>query len=228
MRTSTWLDRLLRAAASVAFVGAAVAACSAGVSKSGVDQNVCDGGHYLKIAGLAPKVPVDYMELRFWLASDGPPLKGQVPFEVAESSGVKCAKASDQAKCVKALDDVENPKSGLRGVESQRRVTTIAFTRGDEVGSVKTEAELRAFVSMTSVKDAALLAWSRGYDIPCSDGDNAGPTADGFIIIGRTGNTCGGNIDEHRLHVMRGGEIFVEETSRYEDGESDCVPPGPT
>lgn len=224
MRTVVTLDRLLRSIASLVATTAAVTACSSGVSKSGVDQNVCSNGTLRLIEGVEPKEPVDYMEVRIWGSFTGPPGKGQSSFTVTEARGAKCARASDRAKCEKALDGVENPKSGLRGVEGQLgSVTTIAYTRGDEVGSVKNEAELKAFLSMRSIKDAALLAWSRGYDIPCSDGDNAGVTADGFLVVGRTGDLCGGNVDEHRLHVMRTGEIFVEETKRYEDGDPGCA-----
>lgn len=211
MRSLQRLTMLFRAISSVAAASGAVVACSsadAGVSRDNLTTNVCQNGAYDPIAGLTPKVAVDYIALTG--AGSG-----------GSAVGTPCATATDKKKCQDVLT-AQRSDVGLRG--GQSGINFIVYTRGDEVGAITDRAQLAAFLSLSSVQDAAVLAWAGGHNPVCTE-SNSGVNAQGYELLTRTGSGCGAkdNIDEHRLTVSKTGEIVVVETTRIKDGDPGCA-----
>src|SRR5690242_15690617 len=95
MRSLARLTTLFGAISSVA-----ACAATARVSRDALTTDVCMVNAYeavpnVQLAGLKPKVPVDYLELR-----------GNVG---RKSIGTACANATDATKCKKALEELAAP-----------------------------------------------------------------------------------------------------------------------
>jgi hypothetical protein len=210
MRSLARLTRLFDAITSVAVASSAIAACAATqVSREGFTTNACSGNAYepvsqLPLAGLRPKVPVDYLEVRGGMGR--------------RSVGTMCATATDAAKCKTAVEQVTST-AGFGA--SYLGAAYLVYTRGDEVGAIAKEAELRAFLSFSTLADAAALAWANGHSVMCSE-NNAGETAAGFVLLTQTGNGCPGPVDQHRVSVSRNGDFAVVATVRVHEGSPGC------
>ena len=216
MRSLARLTTLFRTISSLAVVSGSVAACSSSTppkaDREGLSANLCEGSTFSPLNGLTPKVPVDYLELREAQGTVAPP---------AASTGTPCATATNAKKCKASLAALV-PTGGFRS--GQISGVAIVYTRKDEVGAVTTAAELTAFLSFSTARDAATLAWANGHDLVCSE-NNAGPTATGFALLTRTGGGCGASddINEHRVTVSKAGEFAVVDTALITAGNPNCA-----
>ena len=196
------------------FSAIAVAGCGAtdppSISRDSLTTNVCVNQQYTPLTGLTPKVAVDYLELR---GNGGGGIS-------STSTGTACATATDAAKCKTALAGIMST-SALRS--GQAGGVFIVYTRGDEVGAVSDAGQLQAFLSFSSVNDAAAIAWAKGHNVLCME-NNAGTTSSGFVLLTRTGSGCGGgdNVDEHRVSVTKTGDFSILDTVRIKDGDPGC------
>ena len=213
MRIHTRLTVLFRTISSLAVVSGSVGACSssapAKVERGGLSTNLCEGSTFNPLSGLTPKVPVDYLELRV----AGAP--------ASASTGTPCATATDATKCRTSLAALA-PPSGFRN--GQTSGPAIVYTRKDEIGVITNADELTAFLSFSSVRDAAALAWAKGHDLVCTE-NNGGPTATGYALLTRTGSGCGtsDDINEHRVTVSKAGEFVVVDSVLIQAGNPNCA-----
>ena len=145
----TTYRRLRRLFENISFAALAAQAsgCSDTSLNSGFDLTVpCDEPSVL--AGAQQVVAGDYLAIRraYLPNLDGAP--PPPPYMVAEA-GVACATASEPDACATALATIPaDPGWGHDVVfwpETHRARTQLIWTRGDEVGAVTNDAELRAF-----------------------------------------------------------------------------------
>jgi hypothetical protein len=121
-------------------------------------SGVSDLPYYHRLPGLTTTPAVDYLEYRHRWANAAP--------TVLESVGIRCATATNKAKCE---DDVAGYATDAGWNIGQDTKQYLLGTRGDAVVPIVTLDELRAFiVPVDNGKDAALLATATGeYRIYC-------------------------------------------------------------
>jgi hypothetical protein len=207
MTTARRFRALFRSLVAPTLAGSALVACSSGVSRDGLTTDVCTKGTFDPIAGVTPKTAVDFLSI-----NNGP-----------DATGTRCATARDAKACLDKLQALvdDSTRGGFHG--GQVGSSLIVFTRGDEVGSIATPSELAAFVAGTTPQNAALLAWGSGQDIKCGE-PNVGPNGTGFVVLGESGETCGGDGRfENRCSVDAAGNVHVDETDKIKDGDPNCA-----
>lgn len=133
--------------------------------------------------------------------------------------GTKCKTATDVTACEKKL--AELPSGVSRSCESYG-CTSLRYTRGDEVGVVTNANQVRELLSFQSLDDAALLAHMSSYRVVCSE-NNAGTTATGYVLLARSGSTCGGNVSENRIEISREGTLTVSDGVVVVKGDGNCT-----
>lgn len=217
-----WLGRVARVAClplAVAAIVALLPGCG-GINAADFDADVCSNEQRNELDGVTPAVAVDYLEVR----SDADPAK---PVAVIARRGVPCATATDKPRCESTLatlrpSDIAAPKR-----EAPRDRRYLVFTRGDEIGTIKTPEEARRFLApFENAKDAALLVTEFSeHRIQCG-GNNVRTDGDAFELFTNTGTGCGEDedINAHVLRVSRDGLLAIVETDEEEDGDEDCVP----
>ncbi len=199
-----------------------------GLAASAVAAPACDGDEDkiraadfqtdvregLRLIGVTPATPVDYLELRSGFQLSPPSPDAQAKPNVVERTGVVCATAVDKAKCLATVDELR-PDLGPppNHIDYDRRY--LVFTRGDEVGAITTADELRPFLApFENAKDAALLVENfTEHRIKCG-GPNIRPSGDGFELYTATGIACGKGThrDDNVVRVARDGQLTVVAT----------------
>ncbi|MBX3229661.1 MAG: ferritin-like domain-containing protein [Labilithrix sp.] len=133
------------------------------------------------LAGIAPALtpatPVDYLELRRQvLDADG----GLGAARAAAKVGTACATATDKGACTASLETLglSSPMDGWSTngdpigalvPDGEVEKELLVYTRGDEVGAVRTEAELRAFLgTIDSLEEARMLLLTRNVPFTCT------------------------------------------------------------
>lgn len=141
----------------LALTGALIMGIACGIDESQFTIDVCDDPTRLHLVDkVTTAVAVDYLDVREPIFDEF----NDNAFFTLESFGSPCVGASDVAACLAAFDALPNhtdfnfPNSPDTCCFSR----LIAFTRGDEVGTVSTVAELDAFLgSIDAPGDAALV-----------------------------------------------------------------------
>lgn len=175
-------------------------------------DTVCDeDGNIEFVSGVDPAEPFDYLALRS-TSSLGP----ETP-EVVEQVGEPCA----TEECIEILaSPIES--DFVFGLQALTWVD-LAVTRGVQAELLGTETEVLDLLGeVNTPKEAALLAFLRGYRLDC-EGNNVRETPDGFVIYGETGSTCGGNVKGHLIGVYADGTVRVLRTAIAEKGDPNCV-----
>jgi hypothetical protein len=188
-------------------------------------DKVCDGpGTYNELAGITPRVPVDYIELRVQLEPERGIGRDQAI--IASKAGRACATAKNPSACATALANVTSSTGWSMGFvpEMPPGHRYVVFTRGDEVGMITSLDALAAFLApIDTAGDAALLVTEDGQRVDCAK--QARVSAAGVELTTNTGHTCGAGtgIDEHLVKVSANGKITVVKTTRIAEGHPHCV-----
>lgn len=212
--------RRLQQLFALALVSSASAACSSSSStlegSEYLDLDVCTGDEWLAVHGLSPAHAVDYVSLR---QSAGPASGG-----ILDESGTLCGGASDGPKCIAAMSaltsDVGWPSGGGGDVFS---LQFLAVTVKDDRVVYGSVPDLLKFLGpIDTANEAALVASTKGHVIVCQS-HNAKKTADGFVVLTQTGNTCGGDVLHNLVLVKPDGSTSVIATSVFQKGDPNCA-----
>ncbi len=174
----------------------------------------CDEPLAPLLANLHPQVPTDFLELRVFRGlGDG----GIGTIEPVESVGTPCASATDPASCATTLDVARNDAWGFRadgdqvGPGSYAVHQFLLFSRGDEVGALRTPLDIARFLgSLDGFGEARLLVQSANAPLACT-GTPARTgwrqNADGTFEFLVSGTECGTLKYRRRYHVAKDGTV---------------------
>ena len=180
------------------------------------------------LGNLVPTEPVDYVELRARSVSfvDGGLDVGAGPGDASASHGAPCATATDHDACVTALAALSFSRTGpytadgwytdgsggLRYPVAPETKELLVFTRGNQVGALRTTAEVAAFLgSIDTVEEARLLLIAQNQPLVCTAAPHKSgwrKNDDGSWELLITGATCGGPLDyQRRYRVAKDGVV---------------------
>lgn len=214
-------SRALRASLASPLV---LAGCGS-VDLTGYGTPVCEGSS-LAVSGLAPAVPVDFVQLRQILSSRN---GGYFEESVSSSSGTACATASDPEACESALGSLSSRNGFRSSCEDLCVAYYVATTRGDEVAAHTTLEALKGFLGpIDTAQEAALLAFASNYNLSCEELERGAVRANangGFSVIGTRGHTCGPNtaLTQFVLEVSASGEVKEVSSHILERGNPNCA-----
>lgn len=197
--------------------------CGGGIDPSDFTSNLCPAREKNALEGVTPASPVDYMELRAGVPFADPPM-----FTTLAKQGEVCAKAA--ASTCQDTFSMTNPTEGWStgaGFDVPQNFEYIIWTRADEVGTVTTLPELKAFLApIDNQYEAGFLAIATlpAHSILCS-GNNGRAASGGFDLLTTSGFACGegSHRDEHIVHVSQSGDVTIAETVVVEEGEPGCA-----
>jgi hypothetical protein len=226
---STHLDRLLRIFSALMLPLVAGPGCA--IDTEQFTEDMCEDSDLTILQAVLPAMGVDSLELREGFLD----LDTVTNITVLDATGTPCASASDPQACADA-DAALTVSSGFSapGYESYG-TRFLAFTRGDEVGTISTPAQLAAFLGpIDATGDAALQVLLLGgeYRINCNSGNEVGPHGDNFVVFTASGTGCGrgDNLDHQALLVRSDGSFEELDHQRIERGDPGCaigrLPPG--
>ncbi|MBK8408712.1 MAG: ferritin-like domain-containing protein [Sandaracinaceae bacterium] len=213
---------------SIATLATQAAGCSEThtLSRLGFDTTSCDEGLILEAA--EPASAVDYLAIRRVFQDNGS--GAAVPAPAVDSSfGALCETASDEPACLAEVDGLPT-ETGFgypySPFETYATRYQLIWTRGDEVGVVTTDEELRAFLgTIDNAEEAMLIArFAAGHRVLC-DGPNTRVTDEGIEVLTTTGDTCGPGTmrSEHILLIAPDGTATVRRSVVVELGDPNCV-----
>lgn len=198
--------------------------------------NACTGAELRLAAGFTPQPVVDFIGFR--TESTQPrPKTGDAGVNTTEAawiatldndvSGVACSSASDRAACEKKLADLRLLGDQCQGIPIVPKdaagaaapsepgycsLAYLVYTRGDEVGTVRSVSEAIAFFAgIDSPQEAMYLLRLSGEALICG---GASPAAyakkdDGYDVQTGAGTRCGQSSNRRLVHVSKAGEIKV-------------------
>nr|WP_216626904.1 ferritin-like domain-containing protein [Corallococcus exercitus] len=191
---------------------------------TGYSEIACtDGG--LAVSDLTLTPAPDFVQLRFF-TTNGP---GQVsaPFARA-SSGQACATATDVPACETALENATVDAGFHHVCLDFCSDAYLVTTRGDEVKTHATLAELQQVLgTIDTEQEAVLKTYAAGYSLLCGKKEQGAvkKNADGsFNVIGTKGYACGPGTEltQHVVKVTASGEIQELEARVLEKGDPNC------
>ncbi|RYZ45109.1 MAG: hypothetical protein EOO72_04800, partial [Myxococcaceae bacterium] len=147
------------------------------------------------------------------------------------SSGEPCATATDVPACTAALENAI-ATSGFQyscmGKGGCTKHHFLVTTRGDEVKTYSTKAEVQQLLgTVDTEQEAVLKAFADNYSFVCGNKEQGAvkKNEDGsFNVIGTNGYACGPGTEltQHVLKVTASGEVQELETRVLEEGTSVC------
>lgn len=192
------------------------------------DRPECSNG-VLSIGGLSPTKPVDYTELRV----QSPRIDDQP--RALNSSGTRCATASDKAACEAAIGALVTQSGFLEACFQICSRYSLVTSSADTITPIDSQAALKAFLGpIDTPQEALLIAFAEGYSISCQDKQRGAVkrVGDGFEVIGTKGYACGvgTSVKQYLLGISATGEVSRTSEVVLEVGRPDCVigrrPPG--
>ena len=188
----------------------APAFCAASPADDGISQRIFDQ--------LAPRVGSDYLALRRFEVTVPSPQDGDRGLVTLLERGTLCANAADAAQCKKRYGALsyDAPWSPY-----------VYFTRGNEVGVVKSAASAVALLGgVDSVEEAYFVAGLASFRFSCGGANPAAyrATDDGFEIVTEVGG-CGVPLERVVLHVHASGAIDEVSRTTTEAVTSTCPQP---
>ena len=196
------------------------------IDTSQFTEDLCNEAGYQILDAVEPAAAVDYVELRDTLNYDwGEGEMWETP-NVRDSSGQRCAGASDPAACQAAFEALSPASSFLVGGFEGTIHRSVALTRGDDVQAIGTRPDLDAFLGpIDTAGDAALLATMQGHSLVCESDNDAVLGSGGYRLHTRTGGGCGegDDIEEHIIVVDEDGNITTMKTVLVEKGDPGCA-----
>ncbi|MCB9706824.1 MAG: ferritin-like domain-containing protein [Myxococcales bacterium] len=221
------LDRLRRIFSTLL---APIVAGGCGIDEDLFSFDICDEDGTLHfVADVEPSMSVDYLDLRSVPGDYGDMTT------ILDAAGSPCTNAADPTACMEAFAALPTISELGMAQWDYFDYRLLAYTRGDEVGSVGTHAELDAFLGeIDAPGDAALVVMlgDSGHRIHCHDGNEVGGHAEGFVVFTRTGSGCGeGDHVKHHVMLVRGdGSTEILESKIVERADPNCaigrLPPG--
>ncbi len=229
---------------------ALVAACTATVTTQAPlppgMTNACAGGVLQFAAGFKPARPVDFVGFRkestVPRAVAGSPNGAQeaaLTVEITRDSvGNPCSGAPDVAACLARFDALHVlgdkcngvpivPKDAAFGAPEAKpqagncTAEALIYTRGDEIGVIRTLDEARAFFGpIDSPQEALYLVRLSGESLVCNEGAPAAYRAlpEGGYEVQSTGfGACGGLVSRKILQVTTLGAISVVSQATFVD-----------
>ncbi|WP_375756406.1 ferritin-like domain-containing protein [Corallococcus exercitus] len=167
----------------------------------------------------------DFVQLRYIGTNGGQPMGAYSP---SSSSGEACATATDVPTCKEALEDA-TVTAGFHHVCLD--FCTDAFlvtTRGDEVKTYATLAELQGLLgTVDTEQEAVLKTFAAGYSLLCGKKEQGAVKRndDGsFNVISTKGYACGPGTEltQHVVKVTASGEVQELEKRVLEKGDPNC------
>ncbi|MBL8739609.1 MAG: ferritin-like domain-containing protein [Myxococcales bacterium] len=179
-------------------------------------EDACPTGSNIE---LAPVDGVDSVGLRFWSGEDA-----ATP-ELLMQWGSPCGTATDQAACLATLESM--PRDGSLRSDSGFEGPTfydVVITRGDDVEVVVDAAVLKDVLGdIDTASEAGLYAFARGFDPVCGE-LSARQEDDGYAVLCRKGNSCGGDgVYRFELSVSGSGDLEEGASELYEAGDPNCA-----
>ena len=181
-----------------------------------------------ELGALTATQPLDYLELRrtdFVWNGGGPGTS--TPWRVVASVGTRCARATDRAACAASVEGVATmPAYRLERMYPSTGSLLFVYTRGDEVGAVRSPEEFaRVFGPIDTPGEAAFLGSLRErVRVTCVR--SVQRTGDGWDVSGGSAFNCR---DEpaylHLTHVTTVGVVTSSETTTGATGVN-CPVPG--
>lgn len=201
--------------AALAPLGLAAAGCGSSIDDE-FDAQVCvtqsDG-----LSQMTPVAGTDFIALRQVneFASPSP--------TILSKWGTECATASDSAACMTALNALAvDPPLTSTGFDALTAYD-VAITRGDEALAISTSAALLELLGpIDTPNEAALVAFAGHHEMLCGQ-NNLRKTADGYVLLGTRGSTCGGNVEHYEIIVSASGQVSEGESEVAEYGEPNCA-----
>lgn len=205
--------------------------------------NACAGGVLQFAAGFKPARPVDFVGFRRETtvprASPNGAEEAALTVEItSDSVGNPCANASDVGACLSRFDALHVlgdkcnglpivPKDAAFGAPEAKpstgncRLEALIYTRGDEIGVIRTIDEARAFFGVIdSPQEALYLVRLSGESLVCNDGAPAAYRAlpEGGYEVQSTGfGACGGLVSRKILKVTPAGALSVVSQATFVD-----------
>ncbi|RKG60783.1 hypothetical protein D7X30_07660 [Corallococcus sp. AB011P] len=184
------------------------------------DQNI-------SVSGLTLTPEPDFVQLRSF---DPDPLGDQTrsPSVSMSSSGQPCATATDVPACTAALEDAAVTTGFHYNCTRECRQHFLVTTRGDEVKTYSSQAELQQLLgTIDTEQEAVLQAFASSYSFVCGAKELGAvkKNADGsFNVIGTNGYACGPgtNLTQYVLKVTAAGTVQKLETRVLAEGDSVC------
>lgn len=198
-----------------------------GVDEDQFTIDVCSKGlDMLSSVELADAV--DYVELRE--VAD----LGELAITVVDAVGTLCGGAADPEACALAMMSLPTDSTLARGGGFEvSTAQSLAYTRGDEVGSINDMPALKTFLGdIDAPGDAALLGRLSGYDLRCDEPRQVGEHPEGYVLYTSTGSGCGvGDDVRHQVVLVRtDGSFQVLQNKLIDRGDPGCaigrLPPG--
>lgn len=210
------LPQTLRNIVALTLASAGAYACS-GDLDSGMESACTGSATVSSLTGWRPGAPVDFIVLRNELFSAGQP----EPFtsNEIERVGEPCKTASDRTACEKKLADLR-----LANAQTPSAVYW-AFTRGDQVFTLQTPAEIEEFLRPIDTKEEAFFIAASKKQLNASCGGQDVPKwtekGDGFdVIVFDFVSSCtseDGHVDRVRVHVSSNGDVSEVDRERARD-----------
>ncbi|RKH06828.1 ferritin-like domain-containing protein [Corallococcus carmarthensis] len=217
-------SRALHASLATPLVLAGCGDTEGSTDLTGYSEVACSAG-YLSVNDLTMTPAPDFVQFRYISTHVGEPPADYLP---AASSGQACATATDVPTCEAALEDAI-VTAGFHHVCLD--FCTDAFlvtTRGDEVKTHATLAELQQVLgTIDTEQEAVLKTFASGYSLLCGKKEYGAvkKNADGsFNVIGTQGFACGPGTEmtQHVLKVTASGEVQELEKRLLEKGDPNC------
>ncbi|RYG67338.1 hypothetical protein EON77_16585, partial [bacterium] len=223
--------------------GSSSSSSSGGASDSGVPNlqtSLCDGDRYAIFAGLNPATAYDYIEYRAGYSHGGEVSN----VTVIDSAGEVCKTASDKTACLTKFGAASVP-AGFESLADRefsggggdgRLMEYMVLTRGDEVATLATDAEVLDLLGpIDTLKEAAFVLAIRGQQIVCppaephSTGEAiaapASPTSPSYRLVTFAGLACGEGSSRDALTstVAGDGTRKLESRTVVEKGDPGCA-----
>ncbi|AFE03731.1 putative lipoprotein [Corallococcus coralloides DSM 2259] len=144
------------------------------------------------------------------------------------SSGQSCATATDVTACETALEDATVTSGFHYNCTRECRQHFLVTTRGDEVKTYSSQAELQQLLgTIDTEQEAVLQAFASNYSFVCGTQEQGAVkrNADGsFNVIGTNGYACGPGtkLTQYVLKVTAAGTVQKLETRILEEGDPVC------
>ncbi|MBK7778172.1 MAG: hypothetical protein IPI43_29350 [Sandaracinaceae bacterium] len=209
---------------SIATLATQAAGCSEThrLSRVGFDTTSCDEGLILEAA--EPASAVDYLAIRRVFQDNGSGAAVPPPRRWPDSSFSCALRGGGDGACLAEVDGLPT-ETGFgypySPFETYATRYQLIWTRGDEVGVVTTDEELRAFLgTIDNAEEAMLIArFAAGHRVLC-DGPNTRVTDEGIEVLTTTGDTCGPGTmrSEHILLIAPDGTATVRRSVVVEIG----------
>ncbi|WP_375743133.1 ferritin-like domain-containing protein [Corallococcus interemptor] len=179
----------------------------------------------LSVSGLTLTPAPDFVQLRYISTYGGP---APSTYANAAASGEPCATATDVPACKTALENA-NVTAGFHKVcVDFCSEAFLVTTRGDEVKTYGTLAELQQLLgTVDTEQEAVLKTFASGYTLLCGNREQGAvkTNADGsFSVIATKGYACGPGTEltQHVLKVTASGEVQEQEKRVLEKGDPNC------